>query len=51
LFDYLCPNGTYSDYVDGVPDGRPDGYHLSDEAAIRLADRLLGPAVLAASHG
>ncbi len=46
LMSRLCPNGKYSDSVEGVPNGRPDGLHLSDEAARRLARDWLGPLVL-----
>lgn len=48
LFNELCPNGRYSNEVEGVEGGRPDGLHLSDEAAYRLAARWLGP--LLVSH-
>jgi hypothetical protein len=48
LYDHLCPNGQYTDTVDGVPNGRPDGYHLSDEAATALAREWLGPLSLGA---
>jgi peptidoglycan/LPS O-acetylase OafA/YrhL len=41
----ICPNGQYSDTVEGVPNGRPDGLHLSDEAATELARNWLGPLV------
>ena len=46
LFDQLCPNGQYSDQLWGIDDARPDGMHLSDEAATELARRWLGPLVL-----
>jgi hypothetical protein len=39
----ICPNGQYTDTVEGVPDGRPDGLHLSDAAAKALARNWLGP--------
>ena len=42
----LCPNGQYTDELWGIPDARPDGMHLSDEAAAELARRWLGPLVL-----
>jgi peptidoglycan/LPS O-acetylase OafA/YrhL len=45
LYERLCPDGQYRDEVEGVSDGRPDGFHLSDEAALRLADRWLAPFV------
>lgn len=43
LHDRICPGGQYRDEVEGVPNGRPDGFHLSDEAALRLAERWLAP--------
>ena len=43
---YLCPDGEFSDEVDGVSNARPDGFHLSDTAAKRMAERFLGPIVL-----
>ena len=46
LHAYLCPQGRYSDSVDGVADARPDGFHLSHAAAYRAAERFLAPAVL-----
>ena len=46
LFGQLCPNGEYTDELWGIPDARPDGMHLSDEAAAELARRWLGPLVL-----
>jgi hypothetical protein len=46
LFDELCPNGVYQDDLWGIEDARPDGMHLSDEAAAELARRWLGPLVL-----
>lgn len=49
LFERICPGGQYRDDVEGVSDGRPDGFHLSDEAAAALARRWLGPIVLDAA--
>jgi peptidoglycan/LPS O-acetylase OafA/YrhL len=46
LFQQLCPNGEYTDDLWGISDARPDGMHLSDEAAAELARRWLGPLVL-----
>lgn len=43
LHDRICPDGRYRDEVEGVADGRPDGFHLSDEAALRLAEHWLAP--------
>lgn len=42
----VCPAGRYRDNVEGVPGGRPDGMHFSDEAAAALARHWLGPMVL-----
>ena len=42
----ICPGGQYSDTVEGQPDGRPDGLHLSPEASFALARDWLGPQVL-----
>jgi peptidoglycan/LPS O-acetylase OafA/YrhL/lysophospholipase L1-like esterase len=46
LHKRLCPNGQYSDEVEGVENGRPDGFHLSREASAALARNWLGPLVL-----
>ena len=46
LFGHLCPNGSFSDTVDGVSNARPDGYHLSRAAARAVATKWLGPLVL-----
>ena len=43
---HLCPNGKFTDTVDGVSDARPDGFHLSDEATVAVAQRWLGPMLL-----
>jgi len=42
----ICPGGQYSDTVEGQPDGRPDGLHLSPQASFALARDWLGPQVL-----
>jgi hypothetical protein len=42
----ICPGGRYSDNVEGDPDGRPDGLHLSSRASAALARNWLGPLVL-----
>ena len=42
----ICPGGQYSDTVEGQPNGRPDGLHLSQEASYALARNWLGPLVL-----
>lgn len=43
---YLCPNGQFTETVAGVPDGRPDGYHLSYDAAGAVAEQWLGPMIM-----
>ena len=42
----LCPNGKYSSTVEGVDNARPDGYHLSDQAALAVVTKWLGPILL-----
>jgi len=49
LRGHLCPGGKYSSTVDGVPNGRPDGYHLSSDAAFAVAKNWLGPICLDAA--
>jgi hypothetical protein len=49
LKGHLCPNGQYSDTVDGVQDARPDGYHLSSAGALAVARTWLGPLCLDAA--
>jgi hypothetical protein len=49
LRNRICPGGRYSDNVEGDPNGRPDGLHLSDRAAFALARNWLGPLVLVTS--
>ena len=48
FFNEVCPNGQYSDTVDGIPDARPDGFHFTDEAATALARDWLGPLLIKA---
>jgi hypothetical protein len=50
FFSEICPNGQYSDTVDGVPNARPDGFHLTDQAATALARDWLGPLLLQTGH-
>ena len=45
-FDSLA--GQFTDTVDGVSDARPDGYHLSTEAAYAVARDWLSPLALKA---
>jgi peptidoglycan/LPS O-acetylase OafA/YrhL len=42
----LCPNGKYSTTVEGVDNARPDGYHLSDTAALAVVTKWLGPILM-----
>ena len=42
----LCPGGKYSTTVEGVQNARPDGYHLSDAAALAVVTKWLGPILL-----
>jgi hypothetical protein len=50
-FSHLCPDGKFSQTVDGVDDARPDGYHLSDDASRAVAERWLGPLILNTANG
>jgi peptidoglycan/LPS O-acetylase OafA/YrhL len=43
LYERICPDHQFQDEVEGDEKGRPDGLHLSDLAADRLAERWLGP--------
>jgi peptidoglycan/LPS O-acetylase OafA/YrhL len=51
LFQRVCPTGRYQDQVEGVPHGRPDGFHFTPEASAALARNWLGPLVLDTAHG
>jgi hypothetical protein len=42
----MCPGGKFTTTVDGVPNARPDGYHLSAPARDAVATQWLGPLVL-----
>jgi peptidoglycan/LPS O-acetylase OafA/YrhL len=42
LRHHVCPDGTFTDTVDGVGNARPDGLHFSDPGADATA-RWLGP--------
>jgi hypothetical protein len=46
----ICPDGEFSDTVMGVRNARPDGFHLSDNAAVTVADRWLGPLLIEAGR-
>jgi len=39
----LCPSGTFDPNALGIPDSRPDGLHLTDQASGVLATTWLGP--------
>jgi hypothetical protein len=41
----ICPGGKFSTTVAGVPNARPDGYHLIPDASTALAAQWLGPLV------
>jgi peptidoglycan/LPS O-acetylase OafA/YrhL len=45
LYRRVCPNGTFEKDVEGVENGRDDGFHFTDEAALALARNWLGPIV------
>jgi peptidoglycan/LPS O-acetylase OafA/YrhL len=42
----ICPNGKFTQSVEGVSDARPDGYHLSTAASDAVATHWLGPLIL-----
>jgi peptidoglycan/LPS O-acetylase OafA/YrhL len=42
----ICPGGNFSDTVEGVYNARPDGYHLSDQAALAVVTDWLGPTLI-----
>ena len=44
LDHHVCPDGTFSDQLGPVADGRPDGLHFSDPGADWVA-QWLGPAL------
>ncbi len=50
LFAYLCPEGRFTRKLFGFDDARPDGAHLSEQAADHVAG-WLGPQLLAAAGG
>jgi len=49
LHQHLCPNGQFTNEVDGVQNARPDKFHLSPAAAKAVAATWLGPMVLQAA--
>lgn len=46
----LCPDGRFTNTVAGVQNARPDGYHLSEPAALAVARKWLGPIVFQAGR-
>ena len=46
LFHRVCPNGRYSDTVEGIPVARLDGFHVIPAAGPALAENWLGPTAL-----
>jgi peptidoglycan/LPS O-acetylase OafA/YrhL len=50
-YSHLCPDGRFSQDVDGVSNARPDGYHLSDDAAKAVAKQWLGPLIVDTANG
>jgi hypothetical protein len=44
-------SGQYTNYVECIADGRPDGFHFSATAAVALITNWLGPIVLQAARG
>jgi hypothetical protein len=47
----LCPDGEYSSTVEGYEHARPDGFHLTDDAAATLVERWLGPIAVTRGGG
>jgi hypothetical protein len=47
LFQRVCPEGRYQADVEGVQDGRYDGFHFTPEASAALAEHWLAPIVFA----
>lgn len=47
--DLLCPGGTFSEVVAGSPNARPDGFHLSDVAALAVVENWLGALIFDAA--
>jgi lysophospholipase L1-like esterase len=45
----LCPNGEFDRNALGIQNSRPDGLHLTDQAAEELARRWLGPLLVSAA--
>lgn len=50
LNERVCPDGEYTDTVEGFDNARPDGFHLRDEVSAALVKRWLGPIVLSAAE-
>lgn len=46
----ICPNGRFSQTIEGVPDARDDGYHITSvDASTALARNWLGPLIFQAA--
>jgi hypothetical protein len=46
IFNRVCPNGQYTDTVEGIEGGRYDGFHFTPDASGALARNWLGPIVM-----
>jgi hypothetical protein len=47
----VCPTGEFTNEFDGIANARPDGAHLSNEAADHIAKWLADPIVAASNAG
>jgi hypothetical protein len=50
-FSHLCPDGKFTQSVDGVQNARPDGYHLTAEASEAVAEHWLSPLIFETANG
>ena len=46
----ICPNGGFTNTVMGIDNARPDGFHLTEAAALEVAKQWLGPLALQAGR-
>ncbi len=46
----VCPDGEFTNSLEGYDDARPDGFHFRDEVAEALVRRWLGPIAISASE-
>jgi hypothetical protein len=51
IFNRVCPNGQYTDTVEGIQGGRYDGFHFTPDASGALARNWLGPIVMQTAQG